>query len=250
MKPIKILFCLAFLLPLVFILFMLASSDSSFPTLPLPLSQDIPADCRQIVLVLAASPSANRAELWLMERGRAGAAWKSAAGPLPATLGKNGLGWGHGLHRCPPPSGFPIKLEGDKRSPAGLFAIPFAFGIPSEEEAAHLRLSYVHLTKHTVGVDDATSKYYNQVVDDRRVLRDWMSHEAMNRHTTLYQWGAFIAHNPQNIPGLGSCIFFHLTPRNGHSTAGCTALSADDLQTLLRWLDAEKNPLLLQTAVP
>jgi hypothetical protein len=216
------------------------------PRLPRQLAADLPASCRQLVLVLSPSPSSSHARLWLLERPWPGGPWRLQHGPLPATLGRNGLGWGAGLHRSSPPPGFPVKQEGDKRSPAGLFELPSAFGTAPEPLARHLRLPYIPLTEHTIGVDDSTSQYYNQIVDDREVLRDWMSHEAMIRHGKLYEWGAFIGHNPGRIPGLGSCIFLHLIPGGDRATAGCTALGAGDLQTVLRWLDSAKHPLLLQ----
>lgn len=219
---------------------------SSLPRLPRALAADIPDDCGQLLLVLSPHPTSRQAQLWLLERDSSRRGWRVHTGPLPATLGGNGLGWGTGLHRSSPPPGFPVKLEGDRRSPAGLFRLPFAFGHAPAEAAAHLRLPYTPITDHTIGVDDVTSRHYNRVVDDREVLRDWTGHEAMSRHTKLYEWGAFIAHNPDCIPGLGSCIFLHLTPDAGRPTAGCTALSAADLQTVLRWLEAAKNPLLLQ----
>jgi L,D-peptidoglycan transpeptidase YkuD (ErfK/YbiS/YcfS/YnhG family) len=68
----------------------------------------------------------------------------------------------------------------------------------------------------------------------------------MIQHAKLYEWGAVIAHNPDCIPGLGSCIFLHLAPGGGQATAGCTALNTADLQTTLRWLDPDSHPLLLQ----
>lgn len=216
------------------------------PRLPRQLAADIPATCRQLVLVLSPHTDSSRARLWLLERVWEGGPWRLVRGPFAATLGHKGLGWGAGLHRSGPPQDFPIKKEGDKRSPAGLFAIPEAFGMAPREQATGIRLPYIELTEHTIGVDDVTSKHYNQIVDDRNVLRDWVSHEAMNRHGKLYEWGAFIAHNPGRVPGLGSCIFLHLTPDKGRATAGCTALNAGDLRTTLEWLDPAQSPLLLQ----
>ncbi len=188
------------------------------PRLPRHLASFIPPECQQVMLVLSPEAASQKARLWLLERSAFGG-WTTHAGPLPATLGGKGLAWGAGEHRCPPPPGFPVKLEGDKCSPAGVFRIPFAFGIPPADQASHLRLPYTPLTEHTIGVDDVSSQHYNRIVDDREVLRDWISHEAMNRHTKLYEWGAFIAHNPDGIPGLGSCIFLHLAPDNSRPTA-------------------------------
>ena len=216
------------------------------PRLPKALVEDVPEGCRQLVVVLSTEVESKDARCWLLERAWKGGPWRLAHGPMGARLGRNGLGWGVGLHRSGPPPGFPIKREGDKRSPAGLFAITQAFGMASADEAAHVRLPYVPLTDHTIGVDDVTSKHYNQIVDDREVLRDWMSHEAMNRHGKLYEWGAFVAHNPECVPGLGSCIFLHLTPGGDRATAGCTAFGEEDLRRVMGWLDADKQPLLLQ----
>jgi L,D-peptidoglycan transpeptidase YkuD (ErfK/YbiS/YcfS/YnhG family) len=129
---------------------------------------------------------------------------------------------------------------------AGVFRIPFAFGLASAADAAWLRLPYTPLTPTIIGVDDPKSRYYNQVVDNTKVQRDWDSNEAMMRHDGLYRWGAFIAHNPHGTPGLGSCIFLHLWPGPGKSTAGCTGMSEADLKTVLAWLDPAKEPRIVQ----
>ena len=48
------------------------------------------------------------------------------------------------------------------------------------------------------------------------------------------------------LKNAGSCIFLHVAPPPGGGTAGCTALAAEDLLTLLRWMDPAKNPVLFQ----
>ncbi len=229
-----------------FISLVTARCLGSVPRLPRSLATDIPNACRQLLLVLSPSTDSPRAQTWLLDRPWNGGPWHLHKGPFTTTLGRAGLAWGTGLHRSSPPPNFPIKIEGDKRSPAGLFPIPQAFGIAPPTHASHLRLPYIPITEHTIGVDDVTSKHYNQIVDERQVLRDWVSHEAMIQHAKLYEWGAVIAHNPNCIPGLGSCIFLHLAPGGDQATAGCTALNSTDLQTTLCWLDPAKHPLLLQ----
>src|SRR5260370_42648519 len=59
-----------------------------------------------------------------------------------------------------------------------------------------------------------------------------------------------IEHNWRPRPGFGSCIFLHGrdTPRRG--TSGCTAVSSAHLEQLLHWLDAQKNPLIVQLPLP
>lgn len=214
------------------------------PGIPSLLADDIPAACGQVVLVLSPDAESVEAKLWLMERGVFG--WNAVRGPITATLGDRGLAWGAGEHRAERPDGFREKREGDLCSPAGVFRIPFAFGLAPADQAGWLRLPYTPLTPEIVGVDDPKSHYYNQVVDRTRVEPDWDSDEAMMRHGLLYEWGAFIGHNPDRVPGAGSCIFFHLWSAPGRGTAGCTAMSAEDLRAVLGWLDISKHPLLMQ----
>ena len=216
------------------------------PRIPALLAESLPAACRQIVLVLAPHENSVQARLWLLERAETGGHWAVAAGPVPVTLGHNGLAWGAGEHRAEIPAGFRVKVEGDLCSPAGVFRIPFAFGTAPADGAGWLRLPYTPLTADIVGVDDPKSRYYNRIVNRAEVAPDWDSDEDMIRHGRLYEWGAFIGHNPDRVPGAGSCIFFHLWSAPGEGTAGCTAMSAEDLRTVLGWIDPAREPRLVQ----
>jgi L,D-peptidoglycan transpeptidase YkuD (ErfK/YbiS/YcfS/YnhG family) len=237
----RLLLCLVIILLAVAAYF---AWPTPVPALPAQLSTAVPAECRQLLLLLSPSTTSIQARLWRLRRESAAHSWQVDAGPLAATVGRKGLAWGLGLHSATAPEGFPIKQEGDKCSPAGVFALPFTFGIAPT--ALQLRMPYVPLTDTIIGVDDPASRYYNQVVDSALVERDWSSHEPMRRWGDLYQWGAMIGHNPQCQPGRGSCIFLHRWPAPGKATAGCTALSAEDLRDTIAWLDAEQKPHLLQ----
>lgn len=216
--------------------------------LPGRFANDLPPACRQIMLVVSPQARSFKAQMWLMDRADSGSSWKVRRGPMNVTLGHSGLAWGIGEHTGAPPDGIPIKHEGDGCSPAGVFRIPFAFGLASPEEAAQLRMPYTFLTPDIFGVEDPDSRYYNQVVDVTRVQRDWSDdeHDPMSRRTSLYRWGAFVAHNPQRIPGAGSCIFLHRWPGPGVPTAGCTGMTEQDLGEVLPWLDPALEPRLVQ----
>ena len=54
-----------------------------------------------------------------------------------------------------------------------------------------------------------------------------------------------IAHNPQAIPGRGSCIFAHLWQAPGVATAGCTAMAEPAMQALLQWLQPQAKPVFV-----
>jgi L,D-peptidoglycan transpeptidase YkuD (ErfK/YbiS/YcfS/YnhG family) len=214
------------------------------PQIPSLFVTSIPSECSQVILVLSPDAESEQARLWLMERGLG--RWISVLGPIPATIGHKGLAWGAGEHRVAMPAGFRVKYEGDQCSPAGVFRIPFAFGTSPASDAGWLKLPYTPLTPSIIGVDDPKSVHYNKVVDSTIVERDWDSNEAMIRHDRLYEWGAFVGHNPERVPGVGSCIFLHLWPAPSRGTAGCTAISAEDLRAVLAWLDAAKHPCIVQ----
>jgi L,D-peptidoglycan transpeptidase YkuD (ErfK/YbiS/YcfS/YnhG family) len=213
------------------------------PQMPGIFVADLPVSCRQVLLVLAPEARAVQARMWMMERDDRGE-WQAVSRAIPVTLGHQGLAWGLGEHRADPPAGFRVKMEGDKCSPAGVFRLPFAFG--TAPSAPDIRVAYTPLSPTIIGVDDPKSRFYNQIVDHAKVERDWASNEAMIRHDRLYEWGAFIAHNPAGVPGRGSCIFLHLWPGPGKGTAGCTAMEGAQVQRVLRWLDPSAEPRLVQ----
>ncbi len=207
-------------------------------------ARQLPETCGQILLVVTPEERSIVGEMKLLERSDATQPWRLRGGPIPVTVGRNGLAWGRGEHTVAAPAGFRVKQEGDGCSPAGIFRLPFAFGYAAS--AADIRIPYQPVTKDLFGVDDVKSQYYNQVVDATAVTPDWDSRETMLREDGLYRWGAFVAHNPMHQAGAGSCIFLHLWSGPDKPTAGCTAMTEEDLQRVLRWLDPTKEPRLVQ----
>lgn len=213
--------------------------------IPPELADGIPSECQQVVLVLPEGVNAVLAQVWLLERAEAGAFWQVAAGPLQAAVGKNGAGWGRGEPVLANPGHYPDKKEGDGRSPAGIFRLPFAFGInPAAPLGA--RLPWQECTATLRGVDDVKSRYYNQIVDEAAVPdKDWDSAEIMRREDGLYGMGVMIGHNPDRVAGGGSCIFLHIWKGPGQGTAGCTALEAENVRKIITWLDPGMAPRLV-----
>ena len=218
--------------------------DRRPPSIPEGFARELPVGCRQVVLVVGDGVTSSRGRLWLLAREDSASAWSSVAGPFPVDLGRNGMAWRRGERGPATPAGFRMKREGDGCSPAGIFRIPYAFGYAAT--APGIRLKYVPITATSAGVDDVKSRYYNRVVDAGAVKRDWRHSETMLRKDGIYRWGAFVAHNPDNVPGDGSCIFMHIWYRPGHGTSGCTAMEEGNFLRVLRWLDPAKEPRVIQ----
>ncbi|MHB8487037.1 MAG: L,D-transpeptidase family protein [Candidatus Acidiferrales bacterium] len=157
-------------------------------------------------------------------------------------VGKTGLAWGLGLVSIHPAPGDPIKREGDGKSPAGIFALPYAFGFSK----TNARLPFRILTPTVVCPDDSRSTHYNTLVDSSEVAKDWHSAEQM-RSISGYRFGVFVANNSNPAkPGAGSCIFLHIWRDQSHGTVGCTAMTESNIRLLLRWLDPDQHPVLVQ----
>ncbi len=206
---------------------------------------------RQLLLVTTADWDADRGELARFERGSASQAWKRVGEILPVTLGKYGLAWGRGLHGFSPGSG-PVKVEGDKKSPAGVFSLPLAFASQPERLGFPLRIPCHRVTEDTICVETSDSRRYNTILDEGNVPDpDWSKPDRMLRKDGRYRYGLFVGHNTDPpVPTGGSCIFLHLWRGPGAWTIGCTAMSNGSMRTILRWIDAEKHPVIVQLPRP
>lgn len=212
--------------------------------IPSLFAPDLPRACRQVLLITAPHETSVETELRLLSRLEDD--WFQVGSSIPVVLGRGGLAWGCGEHQAKPPSNFRLKREGDGCSPAGIFALPSAFG---ESPIPSLKMPYQPITDTLIAVDDPKSCYYNQIIDTcdlAEVQRDWTSTEYMRREDGLYRYGLVVAHNFDNLPGMGSCIFMHLWRGPGVPTAGCTAMSEPNLLRVLEWLDSAHSPRLVQ----
>jgi hypothetical protein len=190
---------------------------------------------QQIILVVSDNFKSPKAKLMCYEDG------KKVFDTIDVNIGKNGLGWGLGEVKLTQSPDEPHKKEGDKKAPAGIFKLTFAFGYKNKQ---NLKLSYLHLSKEIICVDDSNSKFYNQVI--KMPKQEPKSYEVMKRDDEQYRFGVFVAHNKKQIKGSGSCIFLHIQKSKDHPTAGCTSMKEDDLKKILSWLDGSKNPILIQ----
>ena len=203
-----------------------------------------PGGARQLVVVTTPAWDSVSGTLRRYARASASAPWRAIGGPVPIVVGQTGLAWGDdavGRRRDP------RKREGDGKSPAGRFPLHTAFGFAPPSSVEWVRLPYVPLGAGTECVDDTASVHYNTVVDRGGVPRvDWASAERM-RAIDLYRLGVVVGYNARPVRrGRGSCIFLHIWRSPGSPTSGCTAMPADDLETIVRWLDPARRPMFVQ----
>jgi len=194
----------------------------------------------QLIVVTTKNWSTPNGHLQRYEKSSHG--WHKVGKSISIKLGRNGLGWGRGLHSIPKGAKI-IKKEGDGKAPAGIFTLKQAFGY--QPFVVNYPYEVYRSTDHCV--DDSKSKYYNKIIDSSKVKKDYKSFEHMKFPKDYYKYGIVVNHNHIDeagaVKGAGSCIFMHIKKV---PTAGCTVMNESEMKEIIRWLDADKNPLLLQ----
>jgi D-alanyl-D-alanine dipeptidase len=178
----------------------------------------------QAIVVLAKRGNAPEAQMWLYERESSG--WKVSAGPWPAAVGMNGTG---------------KRAEGDGKSPSGAFLLGAAFG--RTEKPLGLRCPYRELDSKDLWVDNPASPFYNRWVRGAESVCG--TGEVLSK-IEPYRYAVAVHANDGAVPGAGSAIFLHIWKAPGQGTAGCTAISEENMLSLLEWLDYDKRPVLVQ----
>ncbi len=203
----------------------------------------IPSQTNQLVVVVADDWQTTQAQLYRFERN--GNEWQQVGDDYSVVLGRTGLAWGIGLH--PTQSG-EQKREGDGKAPAGVFELGTAFGYL---DSLQTNMTYQGMTANDYCIDVKGSPFYNQLVDKSVVgdaavkgSSEWMRRDIYSQDN-LYKKGIVVKHNSENIDGAGSCIFMHLWRAQDKPTAGCTAMTEQNMDSLLAWLDKNNAPLLV-----
>jgi len=141
---------------------------------------EIPKETKQILEVI--TPSWNSRNGTLQRYAKDNKGWHKVGKPISIILGRNGLGWGLGLHTIPKNAKY-IKKEGDGRSPAGLFRLGNGFGYAP----FNIDFPYSVYKESDHCVDDSSSIWYNKIIDSTKVKQDYKSFEHMKLKNNLYQ---------------------------------------------------------------
>ena len=189
---------------------------------------------QQIVLVVADNMNSSQAKLECYEGS------KKVYGPLHVNIGKNGLGWGTEDIIKSNKTTDPLKYEGDKRAPAGIFKLTNIFGY---SQKSNYNVPYLYTEKNLICVDDTHSNFYNQII---MAHGNEKSFEHMKRKDDQYKLGIVVDYNHKALKGRGSCIFLHIQRAPDTPTVGCTSMSEKNIQKIAKWLDKKKNPILVQ----
>lgn len=192
----------------------------------------------RLIVVTAADMNKPGALLTTFERATPAAAWVST-GPLrEAVVGLNGLAWGVAFRHLAKP-GEPLKQEGDKRSPIGIYPVGASFGFDASARPGHVALEK---DRH-ICVEDVRSPHYGRIVD-RGDISPGIKFDQM-RDEPLYRSGLFVDYPADATVKGGSCIFIHVWRKPGQGTAGCVAMDEVDVAALQDWASAAPTAIAI-----
>jgi L,D-peptidoglycan transpeptidase YkuD (ErfK/YbiS/YcfS/YnhG family) len=198
----------------------LSAASARAQSCPAPL-----AGAKRLVLVTAATMHDTAASMRLYERASPAEPWRPRGAAEPAVIGTAGMGWSRFFPQLAR-RGEPVKIEGDKRAPAGVFPIGRSFGT-----LASSRPDYLHVTADTICVHDPSSKSYN-TIGSRARLGPMVSAENMSRALPMYRRGLVVDYPADAKARAGSCIFIHVWRSPAIGTAGCVAIPEPRVEAL------------------
>lgn len=182
---------------------------------------------KQILLIVAERLETSQARGYPYEN--VNDLWQRVFEPFDVVLGASGLTYD--------------KKEGDKKSPVGFFPLKRCFG---RKENPGTKLPYTKFQNNDFWIDDMHSAFYNTFQRGTAQGR-WNSAEDLFAIGHNYKYFVVVEYNTEKpVSGKGSAVFIHLWNGKGSFTSGCTAMSEDNLLRIIRWLDPDKRPYLLQ----
>jgi L,D-peptidoglycan transpeptidase YkuD (ErfK/YbiS/YcfS/YnhG family) len=191
------------------------------------LAQNCPeplASANRLVLVTTDSFTSSTATVQRFERAAPNAAWQLSGGPASALIGQRGTAWSYAFRNFARKAE-PIKVEGDKRVPAGFYKIGRNFGFAVSD-----RHDYLRITEGMTCVDDPSSPTYNTITS-RTEVGEKVRGENMWR-VPQYRRGLLVDYPTNRKARAGSCIFIHLQLPGKTGTNGCIALPEPQLEAL------------------
>jgi L,D-peptidoglycan transpeptidase YkuD (ErfK/YbiS/YcfS/YnhG family) len=181
------------------------------------------ASAKRLVLVTADTLTSTTATVERFERYTPNAQWQVAGGPATALIGYKGVAWSHTFRKFA--KGEPVKVEGDKRAPAGFYKIGPRFGFAPSQAP-----NYVRINDGMVCVNDVSSPAYNTITRRDRIGPN-VHGENMWRIPD-YGRGLLVDYPTDRKARAGSCIFIHLQLPGKTGTGGCVAMPEPQLEAV------------------
>ncbi|OPG02260.1 hypothetical protein B1R27_33210 [Streptomyces sp. GKU 895] len=191
---------------------------------PLPARMADTGGGTQLITAVAAKASATSGTVtwWELANGR----WVKA-GSAAARFGAKGLVEGSS------------RKQGTNTTPAGLYDLPYAFGIKAAPSGTSYK--YRPVRESSWWCQDNDSRVYNRWSEPRAKDCRAAESEHLIAYEKQYAYAMVIGFNyAKPVRGRGAGIFLHVNGRG--ATAGCVSVSADAMRRILKWADPGQAP--------
>ena len=133
------------------------------------------------------------------------------------------------------------KIEGDKKTPKGLFSIGNVYYRKDRNCKPITKLKCISINNKMGWCNDIRNNKYNKLIKINRKIK----YEKMYRKDYKYDYLIPINYNIKNTKiGKGSAIFIHLS-KSYKKTAGCVAIKKKDLLILLKLINRKTKVRIL-----
>ena len=158
----------------------------------------------RLIVVTVPQMASVKATLHTFERrSPADATWMRAGPPEAAVVGDAGIGWSEDFDYLAKKDE-PVKREGDKRTPAGIFRVAGPFGFEPNKIRGYTKLE----SGRSFCVDDPTSLLYGRIVS-KELAAKVKSAEDMSTVPGLKR-ALMVDYPARRGAKAGSCIFVHV----------------------------------------
>ncbi len=225
------------------------SPQAGAATSPQPIATYCPRPLHRatrLIIVTVPSVTSVKATLHTFERRTpADATWLRSGPPEAAVVGAAGIGWSEDYDHLAKKDE-PIKREGDKRTPAGIFRVAGPFGFEASKLGRYTRLAQ----GNSFCVDDPTSRLYGKIVG-KDLAKLAKSSEDMSASPALKR-GMIVDYPARRGAKAGSCVFIHVWESDSAGTNARIAMPEDRLTVLQKWSAAGFTAVAIVTedAVP
>nr|WP_306319176.1 MULTISPECIES: L,D-transpeptidase family protein [unclassified Streptomyces] len=192
---------------------------------PLPARMADTGGGRQLITAEAPRASSTTGTVTWWDR-KVNGQW-AKAGSAPARFGAKGLVAGG------------KREQGTNTTPAGLYDLPFAFGV--EAAPAGTTATYRRVHRDSWWCQDNASRSYNRWTEPRPRDCRAAESERLADYGTQYAHALVVGFNyRQPVHGRGAGIFLHVNGRG--ATAGCVSVPADSMRRIVSWVRPERAP--------
>jgi len=183
----------------------------------------------RLIIVTVPNMSSVKATLHTFERRTpADAAWLRAGPPESAVVGAGGVAWSEDYGYLAKKNE-PVKLEGDKRTPAGIFRVAGPFGFEASKLAGYTRLA----KDNSFCVADPASQFYGKIVG-KGVAKYVKASENMSAETGLKR-GMIVDYPARRGAKAGSCVFIQIWDGEANGTNARIGMPEERLTVLQKW---------------